>query len=285
MFRFRIQIVLVLIVFLAAGNAVYQANRTGQPAPITGEKWLVELSLWPTRWFAWPFRQADKVWDRYVALVGVSKENETLKRRLAELEVESTRLKEVELSYGRLKSLLEFRETLPHAVMGAEVIARTDDGTSAALFIATGVKKGVSADSAVVGLGGLVGRVVTASRDYARVLPLTDGSSAAGAVVQRSRVQAVVKGSGRNRCRLEHVPVNSDVGVGDAVVTSGLDGLFPPGLMIGLVSRVERPAGAFFAEIELVPAVRMSQLEEVLVVSPGQGGEVKNSGGLPEGLP
>lgn len=246
---------------------------------------MVELSLWPTRWFAWPFRQAAKVWDRYVALVGVSKENESLRRRLAELEMETTRLKEVELSHGRMKSLMEFRETLPQAMVGAQVVARTEDGTSAALFISTGAKKGVSADAAVVGLGGLVGRVVTASRDYAKVLPMTDASSAAGAVVQRSRVQAVVRGAGRNRCRLEHVPVNSDVGVGDAVVTSGLDGLFPPGLMIGLVSRVERPTGAFFAEIELAPAVRISQLEEVLVISPGRADETNPSTDFPAGSP
>lgn len=267
MLRFRLHTVAAILILLAAAQLTYLSNRGGQARALPGSPAVMDLSLTPVRWLSWPFRMMARGWRRYVALVGTERENRELKDKLAELEIELQRLRDIESAQERLRSLLDLKETLPYEVIGAELATRTSDGTADVVYLVSGKRAGVSPPAAVVAPSGLVGRVVGVSGSFSRILPITDPSSAVGVFVQRTRVQGVMRGTGRRLCRMEHVSVAGDVVVGDRVVTSGLDGIYPKGLEVGLVSVVDRPPGAFFADIEIVPSARISQIEEVLVVS------------------
>jgi rod shape-determining protein MreC len=117
----------------------------------------------------------------------------------------------------------------------------------------------------VIAPAGVVGRLVVPSVRSAKVQLLIDRNAAAGAIVERTRAQGVVVGVGNDRLRLEYVSEVSDVVVGDVVVTSGIDGIYPKGFIIGRVESVER-AGGSYKQITIKPAVDFSSLEEVLVV-------------------
>jgi rod shape-determining protein MreC len=123
----------------------------------------------------------------------------------------------------------------------------------------------VRADMSVIAPAGIVGRLVVPSVRSAKVQLLIDRNAAAGAIIERTRAQGVVVGAGDDRLRLEYMSEVFDVVVGDVVVTSGIDGIYPKGFAIGHVEAVER-AGSAYKRITIKPAVDFSALEEVLVV-------------------
>ena len=118
---------------------------------------------------------------------------------------------------------------------------------------------------AVIAPGGVVGRLVVPSARAAKVQLLIDRNAAAGAIIERTRAQGVVVGSGDDRLRLEYVSEVSDVVAGDVVVTSGIDGIYPKGFIIGRIEQVEKSGGSY-KRITIKPAVDFTSLEEVLVV-------------------
>ena len=120
-------------------------------------------------------------------------------------------------------------------------------------------------DMAVISPAGVVGRVILPSRRASKVQLLIDRNAAAGALIERTRVQGVVVGIGDGMLQMQYVPGTADVKPGDLVVTSGIDGIYPKGFVIGTIEHVDRGAGAYH-EITVRPAVDFSRLEEVLVV-------------------
>src|SRR5262249_41019229 len=128
-----------------------------------------------------------------------------------------------------------------------------------------GTRDGLHADMAVIAPAGVVGRVVVPSPRAAKVQLLIDRNAAAAALVERSRAQGVVVGTGDARLRLEYVSEVADIVQGDVVVTSGIDGIYPKGFVIGLVETVEKSGGAY-KQIVVRPAVDFRSLEDVLVV-------------------
>jgi rod shape-determining protein MreC len=129
-----------------------------------------------------------------------------------------------------------------------------------------GEKDGVAKDMAVVTSEGVVGRVIEVSLHTAKVLLMTDPNSAMDVIVQRSRTQGIMEGKVEEVCVLKYVQKNEDVQVGDKVITSGLGGIFPKGLMTGTVTKVERKRPGIFQYIEITPSVDFSRLEEVLIL-------------------
>ena len=132
------------------------------------------------------------------------------------------------------------------------------------MTIDKGANQGVRVDMAVIAPGGVVGRVVVAGARASRVQLLVDRNAAAGALVERSRAQGVAIGAGDDRLRLEYVSQTADITPGDTLVTSGIDGIYPKGFVIGRVEQVQR-VGAY-PSIIVTPAVDFSRIEDVLVV-------------------
>ena len=205
------------------------------------------------------------LWSGYVALKDAHRENDTLKHELQTLQV---RLQEERAEAQRtdnLRQLLELRERAQLDTAAAEVIAGAASPDFRTVTIDKGSSDNLATDMAVISPAGVVGRVILPSRRASKVQLLIDRNAAAGALIERTRVQGVVMGAGDAILRMQYVPGTADVKTGDLVVTSGIDGIYPKGFVIGTIDHVDRGVGAYH-EIFVRPAVDFSRLEEVLIV-------------------
>ncbi|MGD8382640.1 MAG: rod shape-determining protein MreC, partial [Syntrophobacterales bacterium] len=206
------------------------------------------------------------VWRGYFSLVGAQKENEALQRELHELKLKVNRLREADLANQRLRALLNFKKSIATPLLPAELVAFDPSGWFQTILIDKGSNDGVAQDMAVVSAEGLMGRVIGVSSRHAKVLLIVDANSAVDALIQRSRVRGVLVGLGRDLCLLKYVQRNEDVQVGDRVISSGMGGVFPKGLLLGTVQEVVRGSSGLFQRVEVEPAANFSRLEEVMVV-------------------
>lgn len=213
------------------------------------------------------FRQgASAVWSRYIALVGLARENEELRREIAALRAKLEEDREAIFENRRLKELLAFSGTFERRTLGARVIGHDASPWFQALFIDAGSERGVAPGMAVVAPGGGVGRIYKTYRGFSAVLLLTDGRFAADVVVERSRARAVAEGMGNGLSRLKYVSPTQSVAMGDRVLFSGFDGSMPKGILMGTVVGVEKPREGLFQRVKVQGAVNYRELEEVLVV-------------------
>jgi rod shape-determining protein MreC len=204
--------------------------------------------------------------QQYVFLVNLEKENRILKQRVAELQAETHHMKEMRLANDRLRHLLQFREKSSSSMIGAEVIGQDPSSWFKSVTIDKGERDGVKRGMAVVSPTGIIGQILKTAPHYATVLLITDYNSAIDSIVQRTRAKAIIVGKGENRCQLKYLLRTEEVAVGDAVVTSGLGGNFPKGLLVGEIKKVDKKGHGVFQYAELVPSVDFTQIEEVFVI-------------------
>ena len=207
------------------------------------------------------------LWGNYVALRGVRGENEELKRRVAALEVQLQQEHALAARSAELQKLMDLRSQAVFPTLAAEVIAGNPDPVMRTVTIDKGSADGVLADMAVIAPGGIVGRVIgPVGRSAARVQLIIDRNAGLGAITERTRAGGLVVGAEANPpLRMEMVTNLSDVKAGDAIVASGVDGIFPKGYLIGRVEHQARGGGLYQA-ITVRPAIDFSGLEAVLVV-------------------
>jgi rod shape-determining protein MreC len=218
---------------------------------------------------AWTVSLIAGVWTGYLDLRGLHEENEELKKRVAELEVRLQEERAMARRGERLGLLLELRSAVPQRTLAADVIAADATAWFRTVTINRGSRDGVARDDAVISPRGVVGRIIDQPSPHAsRVQLIVDRNAAVGAVIERSRAGGVAIGDGTGGLRLDYVPPSAELRVGDVVVTSGVDGIYPKGYVVGKITRVERgPAGYSF--IAVAPSVDFSSLEELLVVQDG----------------
>jgi rod shape-determining protein MreC len=207
------------------------------------------------------------VWGRYLSLVGVARENESLKERLRLLEAERHRAAEIELQNQRLQLLLDFRTELAGEAIAARVVGRDASTLFHSFTLDRGQRDGLEPGMAVVCADGVVGRIAQVSPNASRVLLLINYNSGVDAIVQRTRARGIVEGVLEGGATMKYLRQTEDVEVGDVVMTSGLDGIFPKGVMIGRILQVERKDYGLFQVATILPAVDFSRLEEVLVIT------------------
>jgi rod shape-determining protein MreC len=214
-------------------------------------------------------------WEGYFALQRVREENEQLRREIGQLRI---RLQEERALSGQsrtLQQVLELRQSLQLSTTAATVIAGGASAEFRTITIDKGTADGLRPDMAVIAPSGVVGRIIMPSARAAKVQLLIDRNAAAAAIVRRSRAQGVIVGTGTDRLKLEYVSSAADIKVGDEIVTSGIEGIYPDasagegeyprGFVIGQIESIERAAGTF-TSIVVRPAVDFSALETVLVV-------------------
>jgi rod shape-determining protein MreC len=206
-----------------------------------------------------------RVWSGYVSLRHLKTENDDLKRQLADAQVDLQRQRALADRSRGLERLLGLRDQSKLATTAAEIIAAGASPDFRTVTIDKGSRDGLRADMAIIAPGGVVGRVAVASARAAKVQLLVDRNAAAGAIIERSRAQGVVVGGGDDRLRMDYVSEAADIAVGDVVMTSGIDGIYPKGFAIGRVESVEKN-GPAYSRIVVKPAVDFRALEEVLVV-------------------
>jgi rod shape-determining protein MreC len=204
-------------------------------------------------------------WSGYGNLRHVRAENEELKRQLGELQVKFQQERARAARASQLEKLLGFQQGLRVDTIAAGVIGASASLDFRGVTIDKGTSTDVSANMAVIAPTGLVGRVVTPTAHASKVQLLIDRNAAAGALVERTRAQGIVVGSGVEMLRMDFVAATADVKAGDTVVTSGVDGIYPKGFVIGTIEEVDEGNGIYKA-IRVRPSVEFNRLEEVLVV-------------------
>ena len=203
-------------------------------------------------------------WKTYRSLWHAQQENQELRQELTATQTQLRRLSEQAAEGQRLRALLEFKNRLPFQTVAAEVIAASPGDNSRAIFIDKGSDSGLTTDLAVITPQGVVGKIVAVFPFTSHVLLITDPASGAGVMLEKSRVQGVLKGSAQNFCQLDYIMNEEPVSAGEEVLTSGLDQIYPKGLPAGTVLRAVD--GNIYKNITVAPAVDLSRLENVLVV-------------------
>jgi rod shape-determining protein MreC len=204
-------------------------------------------------------------WENYLALQRVRSENERLRQEVERLQISLQQERAVAEQSRTLQNLLELRRSLPFSTLGTTVIAGGASPDFRTITIDKGTRDGLRPDMAVISPAGVVGRVIMPSARAAKVQLLIDRNAGAAAMVERSRAQGIVEGTGTERLNMNYVSGTADIQPGDRVVTSGIEGIYPKGFVIGQIESIQRGAGEFTAVV-IRPAVDFSSLEAVLVV-------------------
>jgi rod shape-determining protein MreC len=204
------------------------------------------------------------VWHNYFALQQTRQENQQLRTEVAQLRVGLQQERALAEQSRMLQKLLDMKMETPLKTTAAYVIAGGASPDFRTATIDKGTSDGLKPDMAVISPAGVVGRIILPTARAAKVQLLIDRDAAAGAVTERSRAQGVVVGTGTS-LRFDHVPGTADIKVGDRVVTSGIEGIYPKGFEIGQIESLERRSGGFSAVI-IRPTVEFSSIEAVLVV-------------------
>jgi rod shape-determining protein MreC len=214
---------------------------------------------------AWGFGKIRGVWDHYFALQGTTRQNEALRAENDALKLRISQLESKASEADRLAALLSFKQAHDKVPMlMARVIGASAGTASRTVEIDRGERDGVRRNMGVITPDGAVGKIIEVYRDNAQVLLLTDKDSGAGAMLLPTRIQSPVKGNGDPTLSMSYVANDDTVNVGDKVVTSGMDKIFPRDIPIGKVLEVK--PGTTFKQIRVQPAANLERLEEVIVL-------------------
>ena len=273
--RARQQLIVPLaLLFLSLAVLSRQSYVETRPRPSLFARALVTTVGLPQRAVAYPIRGVTRVWRNYFYLVGLRQKNLELQKEVALLEEALLQAEEYRLENERLRRLVEFAEQVSFRLVPARVIGEDVLAESKTLTINKGSRDGIRPGMVAVAAGGVVGQLLdepgsTIGLNAAQVLLITDRNSRVDALIQRSRARGVVRGRGGvGRLELLYVERTADVAEGDAVVCSGLGGIFPKGLLLGTVAAVESDPNQLSLRVEVTAGADFSRLEEVLIVFP-----------------
>lgn len=211
----------------------------------------------------------EDVWEKYFGLVRVYEDNRRLRGEIQSLRIRNARYRERLATHQRLQDLLQFKETTDWPMMAAQVIGRDPTGWFKSVILDKGRRSGLAVNMPVVSAAGVVGRVVSVSSNYAKVLLIIDQNSAVDCLNQATRDQGVLRGASTKICELDYVLKTSRMAPGDMIITSGMGRVFPKGLPVGRVIGVSDRPGALFKDVQVRPMVDFNRLEEVLVILKG----------------
>ncbi|MFC1867453.1 rod shape-determining protein MreC [Thermodesulfobacteriota bacterium] len=230
------------------------------------EQFIVEIVAPFQKFIKKTVNITEEVWLKYFGLINAHNENAGMKGEIDSLRMENFRYLELLATHQRLQKLLQFKEKTDQTVLAAQVIGRDPTGWFKSVIIDKGKNSGIKVNMPVVNAKGVVGRLVSVSYNYAKVLLVIDQNSAVDCIIQRSRDNGIVKGLSSKLCVLDYLLKTSDVRVGDMVVTSGLGRVFPKGIPVGEVIDVKDSPGELFKDVKISPMVDFSKLEELLVI-------------------
>jgi rod shape-determining protein MreC len=207
---------------------------------------------------------ASDLWHNYFYLRGVRQENRELRDQIEQLQLEQVRLKQDADQAHRLQTLLGFKEQFISKTLAAQVIGSSGSEQSRTVYIDKGKRDDIDRNMAVISATGVVGRVIEVYKSTSQVLLVNDQQSGVGTILEQSRLQGVLKGKSSGGLVIDKIMADQEVKLGDKVLTSGGDQIFPKGLIIGTVDKIEK--GPEFLQVYVKPAAALNQLEEVLVI-------------------
>jgi rod shape-determining protein MreC len=215
---------------------------------------------------AMPFEAIRSAWDRYVAVLDAERENEVLHSEIARLGEENLQLREALVASGRLQRIAEMRERYEIPMLPAELVGVDASPWYRSVLVDRGRTRGVRSGMPVISEQGLVGLVTATSRGSAKAMLVLDRQTAIDGVIQRSRSRGIVRGRGSDELEFEFVERGSDVQLNDLVITSGLGGVYPKGLNIGMITEISDPDARLLRIATIRPAVDFGRLEQVFVM-------------------
>ncbi len=206
-----------------------------------------------------------ETWNDYINLRGVRDENIRLKRALSDCRREIVDFSEAAALNVRLKKLLGLKKRVKSPRLTARIIGHDPSDWFRTIIIDRGENDGIRKGMPVITVEGIVGQILFVSSDRAKVLMGIDPNSAVDGLIQHCRAQGIIRGNGNNY-RFNYVMKNLDIRNGDLIVTSGLSGVFPKGIPVGRVTRVNNTPRGMFQEVKVAPVVNFNQLEYVMIL-------------------
>jgi len=267
--RYRNLVILVGVLFLQVLGLAMQVKRGGNANEAANTRliriWGVGAITPFERVLVWAQNGSSDIWHNYFYLRGVRAENRQLKDQIEQMRLEQVRLAEDAAQARRLQTLLAFKEQFISRTVAAQVIGSSGSDLSRTVYIDKGESAGIKRDMAVITADGIVGKVLVVYSSVSQVLLINDQSSGVGALLEKTRLQGVLRGTANGEVVLERVMSDEQVPLGETVLTSGGDQIFPKGLPIGSVMKVGNGKDLFL-NIKIKPAANLSKLEEVLVL-------------------
>lgn len=261
--------ILTAVLFVQLLGLAYQVKRPTERGPIRLIRvWAVSAITPFEKVFVHTVDWTSSSWHNYVYLRNVRSQNEELRDEIQRLRLEQVRLSQDANQARRLQALLAFKEQYISETMAAQVISSTGSEFTRGIYIDKGARDGLKRDMPVITADGIVGKVYTVFPSSSLVLEINDPSSGAGVILEKSRLQGILKGEqrGTGETFVGNIMSDEKIEPGDVVVTSGGDRVFPKGLPVGTVDKVQ-PGSDAFLNVRVRPAARLDRLEEVLVIT------------------
>jgi rod shape-determining protein MreC len=211
-------------------------------------------------------RGANGILQNYLFLVQTREENKFLLEKNRILQSQLAIMNEYEKENQRLRELLKFEKTFPYQKVIAQVVGRDAHPDFRTIRINKGTDDGIKQGMPVVTHEGIVGRILRSSGGVSDVLTILDHQSSVDSLIQRSRTRGIVEGLSESSCQMKYALRTDQVEIGDQVITSGLGEVYPKGVSVGTVTRVEKKNYGVSQSIEIKPSVDFSKLEEVIVL-------------------
>jgi len=265
--RYRnVSILAAAIFFQVVGLAVQIKRHTEDDSTRLIRVWTVSAVTPFEKGIVWLQSGTSGIWHNYFYLRGVRQQNRDLQQQIQQMELEQVRLRQDAEQARRLQSLLGFKEQFINKTVAAQVIGSSGSEQSRLVYIDKGSSDGIKNDMAVITASGVVGKVSNViNGSTAQILLINDQNSGVGTIIEQSRLQGVLKGKASGQLVLDKIMAEEEVKVGDRVLTSGGDQIFPKGLPVGTVSDIRR--GSEFLQVTIRPAASLNHLEEVLVIT------------------
>ena len=257
------------VLFVQLLALAYQVKRPTERGPVRVIRvWAVSAITPFEKAFVHSVDWTTSTFHNYVYLRNVRRQNEQLRDEIQRLRLEQVRLAEDANQARRLQALLGFKEQYISQTMPAQVISSTGSEFTRGIYIDKGARDGIKRDMPVITADGVVGKVYSVFPNSSLVLEINDPSSGAGVILEKSRLQGILKGDqrGTGETFVNNIMSDEKIEAGDVVVTSGGDRVFPKGLPVGTVDKIQTGSDAFLS-VRIRPAARLARLEEVLVIT------------------
>jgi rod shape-determining protein MreC len=213
----------------------------------------------PTNLVKYPF-------DTYVNLINTKKENRELRKKLEVLELENQKIPTLDKENKRLKSILNLTDQFPNTMIAAKVVGEDINNWFKCIIVDKGRDSGVKEKMPVITSRGVVGQAVEVSKWHSKIMIINDTNSSVDVCVEGKDTRGVLEGTGQTTLKLKYILKNDELAIGDKLVTSGKDGIYPRGLPSGIVITINRNKSGIFADIDVMPFNNFKRLDEVLII-------------------
>lgn len=257
-------IILVSLVLVSFALMTFDIRRSKSPTIFeTVLMWVVS----PVQnLITYTLDSANDVVDHYLLTAQVSEENEKLQQEIDKLIRQNNELREELRQRDRVGDLMNYQKERQLESVVARVIGRDATQWARVVYINKGTQDGIRENLAVVTNMGVVGHVIQAGLNTSKVMLIVDGRSSVDTLFSYDRISGIVVGTGMEFCEMKFVPITAEVNVGDQIISSGLGGVYPKGLVVGTVISITKATQGLFQEITIAPSADFGRLEEVLIL-------------------